>query len=77
MDYIDPYGYGNCLKRDIRFSGSPYSCYVKEPSRCPDKEYVQYPDVGKILSAMACLESMLIDFVINQHLKTMRRYELS
>ena len=58
MDFIDPDGYGNCLKRDSRFLKSPYSCYVKEPSLCPDKKNFGIPDVidiEKSISAIACL----------------------
>ena len=57
MDFIDSDGYGNCQKRDPKFHGSVYSCYVKEPSRCADKKYELYPHIGKTRSAIACLES--------------------
>ena len=57
MDFIDSDGYGNCQKRDPKFHGSVYSCYVKEPSRCKDKKFELYPHIGKTRSAIACLES--------------------
>ena len=57
IDFIDSDGYGNCLKRDPKFLDSAYSCYVKEPSRCPDKKFELYPHIDKTRSAIACLES--------------------
>ena len=53
MNYKDTQGYGNCLKRDSRFEGSPYSCYVEEPAQCNDKQ-TNPNELGKFLSVDAC-----------------------
>ena len=53
MNYKDTQGYGNCLKRDARFKGSPYSCYVEEPAQCNDKQ-TNPNELGKFLSVDAC-----------------------
>ena len=53
MNYKDTKGYGNCLKRDSRFEGSPYSCYVEEPAHCNDKQ-TNPNEPGKFLSVDAC-----------------------
>ena len=53
IDFIDPDGYGNCIKRDNRIPGSPYTCYVTEPSLCKDKKTYK-DDIEKSISGDAC-----------------------
>ena len=65
LDFVDSDGYGNCMKRDHRFKGAAYSCYVKESSHCEDKTYADYTSGERItLSAYACLTSNYTFYVV-------------
>ena len=52
--FIDARGIGNCQKRDHRFLGSMYSCYLEDTSECSDA-ITSDVEPNKKISAEACL----------------------
>ena len=55
-NFINKYGYGNCAKRDGKFS-EKYTCYVYQPSKCRDLVRSE-TDPEKQVSAKACLHRL-------------------
>ena len=51
-DFVDMYGYGNCL----RSWAGRVMCYVTEPSTCIDAIY--WPEIGKNYSYNACSKAL-------------------